>query len=69
MARQHDLRSRKMDLEMFKAEKERKPHREHRPQYRVKDAIKLVPKFYETESEYFFIHSARVAALRGWPED
>ncbi|XP_069975925.1 uncharacterized protein [Penaeus vannamei] len=74
MARQYDLESRKIDLEMFKAENERmrlmqRPDREHHPHFRVEDAIKFVPKFNETEPEYFFIHFERVAALHGWPED
>ncbi|XP_069980180.1 uncharacterized protein [Penaeus vannamei] len=74
MARQYDLESRKIDLEMFKAENERmrlmqRPDREHHPHFRIEDAIKFVPKFNETEPEYFFIHFERVAALHGWPED
>ncbi|XP_037803376.1 uncharacterized protein LOC119597807 [Penaeus monodon] len=74
MARQYDLESRKLDLEMFKAENERmrlmqRPNQERYPHFRVEDAIKFVPKFNETEPEYFFIHFERVAALHGWPED
>nr|XP_027239509.1 uncharacterized protein LOC113830500 [Penaeus vannamei] len=70
----YDLESRKIDLEMFKAENERmrlmqRPDREHHPHFRIEDAIKFVPKFNETEPEYFFIHFERVAALHGWPED
>ncbi|XP_037802170.1 uncharacterized protein LOC119596887 isoform X2 [Penaeus monodon] len=74
MARQYDLESRKLDLEMFKAENERmrlmqRPNQERYPHFRVEDAIKFVPKFNETEPEYFLIHFERVAALHGWPED
>ncbi|XP_047476425.1 uncharacterized protein LOC125030432 [Penaeus chinensis] len=72
MARQYTLESRKLDLEMFKAENERmrlmqRPNQEHYPHFQ--DAIKFVPKFNETEPEYFFIHFERVAALHSWPED
>ncbi|XP_069981706.1 uncharacterized protein [Penaeus vannamei] len=36
---------------------------------RSSTSTKFVPKFSETEPEYFFIHFERVAALHGWPED
>ncbi|XP_063600010.1 uncharacterized protein LOC134776228 [Penaeus indicus] len=74
VARQYELESRKLDLEMFKAENERmrlmqRPNQERYPHFRIEDAIKFVPKFNEAEPEYFFIHFERVAALHGWPED